>query len=46
MQIDHLMPSLVVQELRQDKLPAQDESEWARTIVHGAWNREVAGSRI
>jgi ferritin-like metal-binding protein YciE len=45
MQIDHLMPSLVVQELRQDKLPALDESEWARTIVHGAWNREVAGSR-
>ncbi|MCA1646084.1 MAG: hypothetical protein LC797_11670 [Chloroflexi bacterium] len=45
MEIDHLMPSLVFQELQQDKLPAQDVSAWARTIVHGAWTREAAGSK-
>jgi ferritin-like metal-binding protein YciE len=41
-EIDHLMPSLVVQELVQDHLPAQDVSEWARSFVHSAWTRETA----
>ena len=44
MEIDHLMPALVVQEMQHDKLPAQNVAEWARVIVHGAWNRETAGA--
>jgi hypothetical protein len=44
-QIDGLMPFLVFQEMQQDQLPAQNVSEWAHSIVHGTWNREVAGSR-
>jgi len=43
-EIDHLTPALVVQELQQDHLPAQDVSDWARRIVHGAWNRETAAA--
>ena len=44
MEIDHLMPALVVQEMQQDKLPARNVSEWAGVIVHGAWNRETTGA--
>ena len=44
MQIDRLMPGLVVQELQQDGLPAQNVDEWARGIVHGAWTREGAST--
>jgi hypothetical protein len=39
-QVDRLMPELVVEELRQDEFPAQDVSDWARRIVSDAWNRE------
>jgi ferritin-like metal-binding protein YciE len=41
-EIDHLMPAIVVQELVQDKLPAQNVSEWARSFVHTAWTLEKA----
>jgi ferritin-like metal-binding protein YciE len=41
-EIDHLMPSIVVQELVQDKLPAQNVSEWARSFVHNAWTLDMA----
>jgi ferritin-like metal-binding protein YciE len=37
MQIDNIMPRLVVAELRQDGLTAQDVSEWADRIVRSAW---------
>jgi hypothetical protein len=39
MQIDALMPSLVVEELQQDQLPARDVSDWARGLVAEAWTR-------
>jgi hypothetical protein len=38
MDIDRLMPKVVVQELKQDQLPAQDASTWAVGIVQGAWD--------
>jgi DNA-binding ferritin-like protein len=44
MRIDDLMPTLVVQELQQDKLAAQNVTDWARRIVSGAWQRAAAGS--
>ena len=44
MDIDSLMPQLVVRELQQDKLPAQDVTGWARDIVHNAWSRQAAGT--
>ena len=44
MAIDRLMPDLVVQELKADKLPATDVADWARGIVHGAWNRQTTGT--
>lgn len=43
-QVDRLMPDLVVEELRQNEFPAQDVSAWAQRIVSDAWNRE--SSRI
>jgi len=46
MEIDRLMPTLVVQEMQQDKLPAQNVSEWAQGIVHTAWTRQKAGSAV
>lgn len=39
MEIDRVMPPLVVQEMQQDKLPAQDVADWAQGIVSGAWTR-------
>jgi hypothetical protein len=42
MEIDRVLPAVVVQELQQDGLPAHDVSEWARNIVHGAWTGEQA----
>jgi hypothetical protein len=44
MEIDALMPKLVVQELQHDGLRAQDVSDWARGIIHGAWQRQGAGT--
>jgi hypothetical protein len=44
MEIDRFLPALVVQELKDDKLPATDVAGWARGIVHGAWNRQAAGA--
>jgi hypothetical protein len=41
-QIDRLMPDLVVEELRQDQFSAQDVSAWAHRIVSDAWNREAS----
>ena len=43
MQVDHVMPQLVLAELRQDGFPAQDVTDWARHIVSGAWTRPAAG---
>ena len=39
MEIDRVMPSLVVEELKQDKLPAQNVAERAYGIVSDAWSR-------
>ncbi len=44
MEIDHLMPALLVKELQQDHLPGQDVSGWARGIVHTAWTRDPTDS--
>ena len=40
-EIDRLLPTVVVQELQQDQLPAQDVSDWARHIVQSAWERQT-----
>jgi hypothetical protein len=40
MEIDRVLPRVVVQELQQDGLPAHDVSDWASNIIHGAWDRE------
>jgi ferritin-like metal-binding protein YciE len=40
MEIDRLMPGLVLEELRQDRLQVADVSEACRTMVHDAWRRE------
>jgi hypothetical protein len=40
------MPSLVMEELEQDGLPAQDVADWAQRIVSDAWTREQVGSPI
>ncbi len=42
MDIDRLMPTLVVQELKQDQLPAHEVSDWAQRIVNTAWDRASA----
>ena len=39
MEIDRLMPGLVLEELRQDRLQVADVSEACRTMVHDAWRR-------
>lgn len=44
MAIDRAMPRLVFQELKQDGLPAQDVSDWAQKLIHGAWDRAQGGS--
>lgn len=45
MRIDRVMPSLVVEELRQDGFTAPDVSEWASNIITTAWERpSFAGS--
>jgi DNA-binding ferritin-like protein len=46
MQIDRVMPSLVIEELHQDGFAAQDAAEWAQRIVSDAWTREQIGSPI
>jgi hypothetical protein len=40
MEIDRLMPGLVLEELRQDRLQVADVSDACRTMVHDAWRRE------
>jgi hypothetical protein len=44
MQIDRVMPGLVVEEIRQDRLPAQDVGQWAEEVVHRAWDRQTVGT--
>jgi hypothetical protein len=44
MEIDRVMPGLVVQEMQQDKLPAQPVNEWAHGIIQGAWTRQGIGT--
>jgi hypothetical protein len=46
MQIDQLLPTLVVEELEQDGFHAQDVSAWAKHIISDAWNRQGAGSLV
>jgi hypothetical protein len=46
MDIDQAMPGLVVDELRQDQFAAQDVSDWAQNLIHGAWNRQPSGSMM
>lgn len=46
MAVDRVMPKLVVQELQGDGLPAQDVSDWAKSLVHGAWDRAAAGATV
>lgn len=40
MQIDHVMPTLVLQELREDGLPVTDVSEETLRMVRKAWKHE------
>lgn len=42
MRIDQIMPTLVLQELRQDGLPVGPASEQSIMMVQRAWNREAA----
>ena len=44
MDIDRVLPPVVVRELQQDGLPAHDVSEWASNIVHGAWSGQQAAA--
>jgi ferritin-like metal-binding protein YciE len=37
MEIDHLMPGLVIAELRQDELPVSDVQDHCRQLVSDAW---------
>ncbi len=46
MAIDRGMPKLVFQELQGNGLPAQDVSDWAKNLVHGAWDRAAASSPV
>jgi len=46
MQIDRVMPGLVVEEMRQDGLPTQDIGQWAQEIVHRAWDRQVVDATL
>lgn len=41
MQIDRVIPNLVIEELRQDGLNIQDVSEECRNLVKRSWNREA-----
>lgn len=42
MHIDHIMPRLVLQELREDGLAVTDVSAQALSMVKNAWNREAS----
>lgn len=44
MEIDRIMPSLVVEELKQDQFPATDVADWAERIVHTAWTERGASA--
>lgn len=40
MEIDRVMPNLVIQELQQDGLRVADVSEQCRKLIHDAWTRQ------
>mgnify|MGYP000529200261 CR=1 FL=1 len=42
MHIDHIMPTLVLQELREDGLGVTDVTSEALSMVKNAWNREAS----
>jgi len=44
MEIDHILPKVVIEELRQDGAQARDVAEHCRKMVHDAWNRNNAFS--
>ena len=46
MEIDRVMPGLVVQELQQDGFSAQPVADWAHHIVSDAWNRQQVNSGV
>src|SRR5919201_4431166 len=46
MRIDHMMPSLVIEELHQDGFAAQDVSTWAQGLMRGAWQTQGVGSPL
>jgi ferritin-like metal-binding protein YciE len=46
MTIDRIMPSLVLQELRQDGLSVTDISDKVRTMVRDAWRREAGPAGV
>lgn len=46
MVVDRIMPSLVVEELRQDGLPVIDASERVRSMVSDAWRREAGPAGV
>lgn len=46
MVIDRIMPTLVLQELKQDGLAVKDVSESARAMVRDAWRREAPAASV
>ena len=42
MEIDHLMPGLVVDEIRENDLSPMDVAEQARTMIKESWDRQAA----
>lgn len=46
MSIDQVMPRLVFEELRQDRLPATDVSEKIRSTITDAWRREAKAAGV
>ena len=44
MDLDRVLPRVVVEEMKQDGLPAQDVSDWANKMINDAWSRQGVGS--
>jgi hypothetical protein len=44
MEIDRVLPGLVIREMEQDGLPVRDVSAWASSIVHEAWTHKQLSS--
>jgi hypothetical protein len=44
MHIDRIMPSLVLQELRQDGLPVADTSAQSHEMIKKSWDREAGAA--